>query len=176
MVSYLATATLAISLLTSTPQPPEWQSDYGKALEATRAGEQPLLVVLDEPESEAKHLDAAYLSEGKIEGPEFELLQPYRLCHVDASTEYGKKVAKAFDVKKFPHTAIIDKTGSVVIFAKSGQIASNDWAKTLKKFESGDRPSSKAKHVSYKVMADDDSSAPAYRNPGYCPSCQRNKR
>ena len=176
MVSYLATATLAISLLTSTPQPPEWQSDYGKALEATRAGEQPLLVVLDEPKNEAEHLSPAYLSEGKIEGREFELLQPYRLCHVDVSTDYGKKVAEAFDAKKFPFTAIIDKTGSVVIFAKSGQIAADDWAKTLKKFESGDRPSSKAKHVSYKVMADPDSSAPAAANPANCQSCQRNKR
>ena len=118
MVSYLATATLAVSLLTSTPQPLQWQADYGKALAATRSGDQPLLVVLDKPGTTDKQLDPTLLSQGTIEGQDFELLRPYHLCHVDASTDYGQEVAKAFKADSFPYTAIIDKTGSVVIYSE----------------------------------------------------------
>ena len=57
------------------------------------------------------------------EGEQAKLLGAYELCHVDVSTEYGKQVAKAFGATQFPHTAIIDRTGAVVLFKKPGQIA-----------------------------------------------------
>ena len=41
MISYLATATLAIGALLAAPQPPQWEASYGKALEATREGGRP---------------------------------------------------------------------------------------------------------------------------------------
>jgi hypothetical protein len=167
MVSLLATAMMAVGLLTSTPQPLEWQADYGKALAATREGNQPLLVVLDKPES---RVDASLLGEGKIEGEQFDLLRPYHLCHVDASTEYGQKVAKAFDAKKFPYVAIIDKSGSVVIFSKEGKIASNDWEAALKSNKDGDRTSKPTTHVSYKVSVDPNAKP---GEPGYCPNCHK---
>jgi hypothetical protein len=56
-----------------------------------------------------------------------------------------------FNAKEFPHVAIIDKTGSMVIFKKTGQIDSAEWQKILTSHKSGERPSS------------------------YCPNCQRNK-
>ena len=68
MVSYLATAMLAISVLAGTPQPVEWQADYGKALAATRAGDQPLLVVLDEPQAADARIEPALLGEGGSTG------------------------------------------------------------------------------------------------------------
>jgi hypothetical protein len=184
MVSYLATATLAISLLTSTPQPLEWQADYGKALAATRSGDQPLLVILDKPGSTDSQVDPALLSQGTIEGQDFELLRPYHLCHVDASTEYGQEVAKAFKAGSFPYTAVIDKTGSVIIFSKAGKMASDDWQQMLKTFQNGDRndalaASAPVKHVSYKLTGNSTASsdvAPASSYPpGYCPKCHQHR-
>jgi hypothetical protein len=151
MINFVATATLAIGLVASAPKAPQWESSYGKALEETRAGQDPLLVVLDKPNSKEARIEPALLSENKATSDNAKLLKPYRLCHVDATTEYGQKVAKAFNAKEFPHVAIIDKTGSMVIFKKTGQIDSAEWQKILTKNKSGERPSS------------------------YCPNCQRNK-
>jgi hypothetical protein len=152
MMSYLATATLAVSLLAAAPKAPQWEPSYGKALKATRAGQDPLLVVLDKPNSDSDRLDPQLLSEGSVEGGEAKLLKPYRLCHVDVSTKYGQKVAEGFHAKSFPHVAIIDKTGSVVIYHKSGKIQQAEWEKALTEHKSGERPA--ASHP-------------------YCPNCQR---
>jgi hypothetical protein len=181
MVSYLAAATLAVSLLTSTPQPLEWQADYGKALAATRSGDQPLLIVLDKPGTTENRLDPALLSQGTIEGQDFELLRPYHLCHVDASTDYGQEVAKAFKADSFPFTAIIDKTGSVVIYSKAGNMQTDEWQQVLKSFQKGERTDSLAsngpiKHVSYKLSGNStdstDVAPPTKSSKPYCAKCQ----
>ena len=153
MINFVATATLAIGLLAASPKAPEWETNYGKALEETRSGQDPLLVVLDKPSSKEARIEPALLSEDKATADNSKLLKPYRLCHVDVTTEYGKKVAEVFHAKEFPHVAIIDKTGSMVIFKKTGQIDLAEWEKILtnKINKSGERPSS------------------------YCPNCQRNK-
>jgi hypothetical protein len=149
MINFVATATLAIGLLAAAPKAPQWETSYGKALEETRSGQDPLLVVLDKPNSKEARIEPALLSEEKATSTSTKLLQPYRLCHVDVTTEYGKKVAEVFHAKEFPHVAIIDKTGSMVIFKKTGQIDSAEWQKILTNNKSGERP--------------------------YCPNCQRNK-
>jgi hypothetical protein len=172
MVSYLATAMLAVSVLASDPQPVEWKADYGDALAETRSGDKPLLVVLDQPKDEKLSVKPALLSEGSTKAEDAERLEGYNLCHVDASTEYGQKVAKAFKAKRFPHLAIIDRSGKVVIFKKSGQISETEWENTLASHRDGKRPS--ARRVSYKVGGQSSDSTPAYRNNSYCPSCQRN--
>jgi hypothetical protein len=153
MINFVATATLAIGLLAAAPKAPQWETSYGKALEETRSGQDPLLVVLDKPNSKSARLEPALLSEDKATTDSSKLLKPYRLCHVDVTTEYGQKVAKVFNAKEFPHVAIIDKTGSMVIFKRTGQIDSAEWEKILtnKINKSGERPSLS------------------------CPNCQRNK-
>ena len=151
MINFVATATLAIGLLAAAPKAPQWETSYGKALEETRSGQDPLLVVLDKPNSKEARIEPALLSEDKATTDNSKLLKPYRLCHVDVTTEYGQKVAKVFNAKEFPHVAIIDKTGSMVIFKKTGQIDSAEWQKILTSHKSGERPSSN------------------------CPNCQRNK-
>jgi hypothetical protein len=161
MINFLATATLAISMMATAPHAPQWEDSYGKALEATRAGQDPLLVVLDKPNSEDARLEPALLSEDSAGGDTSKLLSPYRLCHVDVSTDYGKKVAKAFHATDFPHVAIIDKTGSVVIFKKSGQIKQDEWKEILANHKSGERP-----HLTMK---------PTGETKPYCPNCQRQK-
>src|SRR6476660_10646929 len=140
MINFIATATLAIGLLAASPKAPEWETSYGKALEETRSGQDPLLVVLDKPSSKDARIAPALLSEEKATSDTSKLLKPYRLCHVDVTTEYGQKVAKVFNAKEFPHVAIIDKTGSMVIYKKTGQIDSAEWQKILNANKAGERP------------------------------------
>ena len=151
MINFVATATMAIGLLAAAPKAPHWEGNYGKALEATRSGQDPLLVVLDKPNSKEARIEPALLSEETVSGDNSKLLRPYRLCHVDVTTDYGQKVAEAFHAKNFPHVAIIDKTGSMVIFHKTGKIEPAEWQKILTSHKSGERPSS------------------------YCPNCQRSQ-
>jgi len=151
MINFVVTATLAIGVLAAAPKAPQWETSYGKALEETRAGQDPLLVVLDKPNSKEARIEPALLSEDKATTSSSKLLKPYRLCHVDVTTEYGQKVAKVFKAKEFPHVAIIDKTGSLVIFKKTGQIDSAEWQKILTSHKTGESATSN------------------------CPNCQRNK-
>jgi len=166
MVNFLATATLAISMLAATPKTPQWDSSYGKALEATRAGQDPLLVVLDKPGTKEAAVRSDLLSEDNAGSDNSKLLSPYRLCHVDVSTEYGQKVAKAFKAKEFPHVAIIDKTGSVVIFRKTGQIKEDEWKQILTANKSGER-SNPVSHLTLKPTGSSSGS--------YCPNCQNHQ-
>jgi hypothetical protein len=174
MVSYFATAALVISTLAANPQPIAWQADYDEALASTRAASQPLLVVLDDPDAEETRLHPGLLGEDETAGQEFDLLRQYRLCHVDVTTEYGQKVAKAFKTNDFPYTAIIDKTGSVILYSKAGQMNDDEWKEVLTTYRAGNRGGAIAtSHTAYKIGADAFPSSPSYRSPGYCPSCQR---
>ena len=171
MLYYLATATLAIGAMAAAPQPPQWESSYGKALKATRAADEPLLVVLDKPHSEDARLAPELLSEETGGENEVDLLRPYQLCRVDVTTNYGRKVAKAFHATSFPHVAIIDKTGSTVIFHKSGKIQPEEWERILTRHKSGDRSLAKSvSRTSYKPSGDTSSDV---LHPS-CPNCQRN--
>ena len=172
MISNMAIATVAIGMLAASPQPRTWEVSYGKALEASRADKSPLLVVLDNPSREEARIEPALLGDGQPAGKQAELLRPYRLCHVDVSTDYGQKVAKAFNAKSFPHVAIIDKTGSSVIFSKTGQIDAAEWEKALTSHRSGERTIKTVSHVTYKPAT----SPVIYGGSvsgSYCPSCQR---
>src|SRR5262245_8388500 len=164
MINFLATATMTIGLLAAAPKSPEWEPSYGKALQATRAGQDPLRVVLDKPNSKEAWIEPALLSENKADAENTKLLKPYRLCHVDVTTEYGQKVAEAFHAKNFPHVAIIDKTGSMVIFHKTGKIGTDEWAKILTNHKSGERAA--VSRVSYKPTG-------SSSEKPYCPNCQR---
>ena len=167
MISYMAIATMAIGLLAASPQPHAWEVSYGKALEAICADKSPLLVVLDNPNSEEARIEPSLLGDGNQDA-----LRPYRLCHVDVTTEYGQKVAKAFNAKSFPHVAIIDKTGSSVIFSKTGKIEATEWEKAITLHRNGVRVVRTVSQVTYKPA----SSPVIYGGPvsgSYCPSCQR---
>jgi hypothetical protein len=177
MITYLATALLAVMSVTAPAQPLHWEADYGKALKATRADDLPLLVVLDKPQTEDARLDPALLTEGSPAGEENQELHAYQLCHVDVTTDYGQKVAKAFHAEAFPYTAIIDKTGSVIIFSQTGKIGASQWKDVLSTHKDGNRPSlATISHVSYK-MSDDSATiqrpSTSISNGSYCPSCQR---
>lgn len=142
----------------------KWQSDYGKALEASRAEARPLLVVLDKPSDQAEPEQLA------AEGEQEELLGAYECCHVDVSTEYGEKVADAFKAKEFPFAAIIDKTGSVVLTKKAGKVSDEEWQSTLATYKHGERKSKALQTSFFRGSAGVTTSV---QSPSYCPSCQR---
>ena len=71
MMGYLASATLVASLLGAMPEMPQWESDYGRALEATREAGRPLLIVIDAPNEPKERLEPIRLSENKIAGAGF---------------------------------------------------------------------------------------------------------
>jgi hypothetical protein len=169
MMSYIATATLAVGLLAASPQAPQWEASYGKALNATKESDQPLLVVLDKPNSENARIEPALLSEGTLDGDSVSQLSKYQLCHIDVTSEYGKEVAKAFRATTFPHVAIIDKTGSVILARKTGNINATEWQNLLSRHENGVRTVS---HVTYKPEAVSYEGSTSFTVKPYCPSCQ----
>jgi hypothetical protein len=168
MVSLLATAVLALAFTTTGPETVQWEASYGKALEATKAVEHPLLVVLDKPATTDARIAPELLSPESTSAKDAELLKPYQLCHVDVTTEYGQKVAEAFKAKSFPYVAVIDKTGSVILYSKAGKIASDEWSKILTTYKSGDR-STAVSRVSYKIV---NASNGTIMNSS-CPNCQQ---
>jgi len=189
MVNIFALTAIALSSAVSASAPVQWQADYGKALAATRSDDRPLLVVLDVPAKPKKAVDEELL---EADGEQAKLLAPYQLCHIDASTEYGQKVAKVFKADKFPFTAIIDKTGKVVLHKQVGQLTESEWNETLVEYQAGERaqpvsyttayrgnvietPSSSFNTSYPSVMPATMSPAtPSIVSPSYCPSCQKN--
>ena len=165
MMVLVATGSIAASSFSSGSSATEWQSDYSKALEATRKDDRPLLVVLDVPGDPEEALESEQLD---TKGDQGELLCSYRLCHVDVSTKYGKKVADAFRAKEFPFTAIIDKTGSVVLAKKKGQITDDEWEETLAKYQEGEQSTGTSSTSFYR--GDIDSAKTV--SPTGCKSCQ----
>jgi hypothetical protein len=170
MLSFLPFAVLAVCLLAGSPESPQWEKSYGKALEATRDEKSPLLIVLDKPKSDDARLEPELLGQEDVGSDETKLLRPYRLCHVDVTTKYGRRVARAFRAKRFPHVAIIDRTGSKVIFRKSGQIEPREWEQILDEHKSGRIPAKAVSRTSYKPSESQSSNS----TRPYCPSCQRN--
>ncbi len=129
---------VALSLVSTAAEAPasglQWHSDYGKALEAAREQQKPLLVVLERGESE----------QGRVKQVSFEidaeygaLLSPYVLCRVDVTTPYGEKVAKAFSANQFPYTAITDRTVSQLIYQNRGTYSTEQWLETLVAYREG---------------------------------------
>lgn len=181
MLSTLVSATIAASLMAAVPaaapqSAPQWEADYGKALQATRADDQPLLIVLEQPATTENSVQQVAHTAEAISAEESQLLASYQLCKVDVSTEYGKKVAQSFGATSFPHTAIIDRTGSVIIYSKTGSHDNAAWSNMLTTYKSGERTDA--------VLASTSSSATTtvvFRRPyeetttkPYCSSCQRN--
>ncbi len=141
MGSY-ATAVVILSLFGAAPEPAAdtaitWENDYGKALAETRLNELPLLVVLDSPGNRQGVVKTVSMGQGSNVPASEDLLKQYVRCHIDVSTEYGKRVASAFKATTLPHVAIIDKTGSKIISRTSGQLTQDQWQATLIRHKEG---------------------------------------
>ncbi|MEN0111300.1 MAG: hypothetical protein AAF805_11315 [Planctomycetota bacterium] len=162
-----------------------WNADYGAALAETKADERPLLVVLDNPAEAAESLGEERLEAGGLER--------YALCRVDVTSEYGREVAKAFGVTEFPHVAIIDRTGSVIVRRIAGDVSAEQWESILDRHAAGLREGRTRYTVAKPIVSEPPAAAatpvtssgylpsevafptarPIYSAPSsYCPSCQ----
>lgn len=119
------------------PSGQEWLWDYGEALQATKVAQRPLLIVIDQQPKWLAHIEPVSDRKEPVDGA---LLEKYTLCHVDATTAYGKAVAKAFRTSTFPTTVIIDRTGSVQLVKKTGRLSADTLASLLTAHQDGERP------------------------------------
>jgi hypothetical protein len=171
MMGSVASALIAISLFghaqQADPSSSAWESDYGRALTTTRQAQQkPLLVVIDMPTDAQHRIEPVRLIKEQSVNQDAGLLAAYELCHVDASTEYGKKVARSFKTTTFPHVAVIDKTGRKIIHTATGPLTDAQWKALLINYKAGQVP--QAAPVSF--------FEPSFSAGSYCPSCQRGWR
>ncbi len=146
MNGFLASVALVATMLAQSVSASEWNDNYGDALKDARAVQKPLLVVIDEPSNPKGRVEQVNFTNDTTQT---ELLSSYRLCHIDASTPYGKKIAKAFGAKSFPYTAITDKTSKVLIFERSGSFDTQDWVATLIKHRKGERAVKRASRICF---------------------------
>jgi len=79
-------------------------------------------------------------------------------------------VAKAFGATQFPHTAIIDRTGAVVIFKQPGQIAEGEWTAVLTRYKTGLRATATTANYRGSILP---AGYSTMTNGAYCPSSQR---
>ncbi|HVX12576.1 MAG TPA: hypothetical protein VHC22_15450 [Pirellulales bacterium] len=128
---------MAASLVVAPSSGREWLADYGVALAATKESKRPLLIVIDQQPKWLAHIEPVSEGEERVANS---LLKRYTLCHVDATTAYGKAVAKAFRTSTFPTTVIIDKTGSVQLVKKTGALSAGSLASLLTVHQRGERP------------------------------------
>ena len=136
MLHFLSIVAVMMGSIVSALSTSHWQADYGKALAATRNDHPPLLIVLDVPSDPKLAADSQQL---ETNGEQADLLGAYQRCRIDVSTEYGKKVAKLFGATEFPCTAVIDKTGSVVLCKKTGQLTEEQWRNILDTYQKGEK-------------------------------------
>ncbi len=184
LLNWILVSFAAVLTTSATPEAtPElaWQANYSEAVEQSRHDERPLLVVFDDPTDKTRRIKPELLKNGNA-------LSNYELCHIDASTEYGKQMAEGFRVESFPHVAIIDRSGNVVLNRMSGPITEGNWKSTLERFKKGNRNAGLLSHRVSKPVTDARSASEAYSYPTnqvysypsqskstarpYCPSCQ----
>ena len=182
LLAVLATVNLAVS----TTGDLDWSDHYANAKSQAAAEQRPLLVVLENPGDPSGKFEQAQLALG---GENAELLKNYRLCRMDVTTEYGRRVADAFGAKTFPFTAITDKSAKFVNFRSGGTMSGDRWAQALEQWKQGEpvqtvavaQPSGEAAYQrveASKVITP----WPAYSFPAskasnsYCPNCVRNQQ
>jgi hypothetical protein len=134
MNAWIAVSTLAAALVGQSSEPPQWTDDYAVALAATKKTQRPLLVVIDDSQQPHPRLEHVSTTADTTQTTP---LSGYQLCRIDAATEYGREVAESFKVRQYPYSAIIDRTGSVILHQQSGPITTQEWAATLARHRSG---------------------------------------
>ena len=149
MITFTAVLLIGIGAVPAPAGGQEWLSDYGVALREARIEKMPLLVVLHDPTDETHRVEQVKRTSN---GTAADLLANYKLCHVDVTTAYGQSVARAFKATTFPHTVVIDRTGSRQIFKKSGPFSTSEWIATLAAYKDGE--------IRY--------AAPVHRQPAVC--------
>lgn len=152
----------------------DWSDHYANAKQGAATEQRPLLVVLENSADPAGKLDLQ--AAGNAE-KQLELLKQYKLCRMDVNTPYGKRVAEAFHVTKFPFTAITDKTTRYVTFRSSDPMNGDQWTQTLEAKKMGEAPvATTVAEPASRVQAAKAMAWPTFQPAqpaGYCPNCVR---
>lgn len=112
----------------------EWTTHYAQAKKSAAEHHRPLLVVLEDPNDPESKFDEAQMVNDESNR---ELAGKFELCRVDVTTEYGKRVAKAFGANELPYTAITDKSAKFITFRKAGKMNAEQWASTMSETKDG---------------------------------------
>jgi hypothetical protein len=118
---------------------PQWKTSYAEAYHAGKNARRPVLVVIDKPAEAAYRIEQASLARGEVGPDERALLAGYELCHIDAGTEYGRKIATSFGATQFPYVAITDRKVEVLLAEHTGRMSQDQWLATLAKHRTGER-------------------------------------
>mgnify|MGYP001551038955 CR=1 FL=1 len=130
-LSIIATLSMCLFASTSTGEQTSsirWNTHYGQAKRLAEAAKRPLLVVIEKSSRAEEQIDESLLAaalDQKAEVPQDR--EKFQLVRVDATTDYGKRVAQAFGVKNFPYTAVTDDDTKKIVYRKSGKMSSADW-------------------------------------------------
>ena len=106
-----------------------WLVDYHAAINLARSTERPMLLVISRGNP--------FPSSGERTGvfPAQDVLETYVLCTIDANSDYGQRVAKAFQVTEFPHSVVIDKTTKKILYRQVGSFTKESWTSMLTKYQ-----------------------------------------
>jgi hypothetical protein len=119
---------------------PAWKTNYAEAYHASRAAGRPMVVVIEKPADPAYPVNQASFLSARVAADEAALLANYELCRIDASTEYGQKIAKSFGAAQFPYVAITDKKVEVLLAQHTGGMTRQQWVAMLANHRTGEAP------------------------------------
>jgi hypothetical protein len=112
--------------------------DYRQAWTLARAGERPVLVILNPaPESVSPAIDVELLRRSRHRR---ELLSNYVVAVIDTSTTHGQAVHKAFQSPSLPRVAVLDRQQKWQIYRTSQVPSAEDWNLVLEKYRTGAAP------------------------------------
>ena len=105
----------------------EWTNDYAKALDSARKAKRPMVVVLEDPRYSKLRADS-------LIGVKRDLLRQFEVCRVDATSNYGNKVAKLYGATQLPYAVVTDEECKNILFRGAGQFSSDVWNETLENY------------------------------------------
>ncbi|MEM7316040.1 MAG: thioredoxin family protein [Planctomycetota bacterium] len=105
----------------------EWTNDYAKALDSARKAKRPMVVVLEDPRYSKLRADS-------LIGVKRDLLRQFEVCRVDATSNYGNKVAKLYGATQLPYAVVTDGECKNILFRGAGQFSSDVWNETLENY------------------------------------------
>lgn len=143
-----------------------WSKDYGQSLQAAKTARKPLIVVIENGSDPQQSFDESLLGDKLARSGNF------ALCRIDASTDYGRLVADAFQAEQFPFAAISTSDVRRIAFRKHGQMSEQEWKDVLAR--AGSEPQ---RHSVQRVDPSTDGwmTQPIQRSSrpvGNCPNCR----
>jgi len=110
-----------------------WMENYEQSLKFASGVSRPLLVVFDRSGTQLHPV--SFVHDNEVESSKMELLEKYVVCRIDVDTEYGDRIAGAFEVSEFPHALIIDSKDKRILHQKKGKLSDREWTTMLTKFQ-----------------------------------------